>query len=279
MLKISLITFFVFSICCLQNAFSQRWGEELITNAIENFDSYLEEATKDSTNNNPGTTFISTCLRNFPEPKFAFPDIYAKVTDGPKNEDCEIQLRCALEKRGFSGPYFNASELKTGDIVFTESLAPYEGELWPTHAFFFVEWFDHKNTDFAYILDYHGAYIKRNITTKGEYVKFQYFMRSPFEKDYTTNTEINKENEIKIFPNPVKGQLNLIKNFSSKKQTISIYSQTGLLVFTEKTNGIQGEIHKINLSKFHSGIYFIKVSIETETLKPSVILNSKFIIL
>ena len=260
MLKTFTFIFLITTIFNISNKLpAQTWADFLIQNATENFDAYINEATKDSANNNPGAAFISVCLRNFPFQGFGFPDLHAYVTEGPMDEDCEIQLKCALESRGFSKPIFDASLLQKGDIVFTQDQVPYKDELWPTHAFFFIEWKEPGNTESAYIFDFHGYYIERNITGEGEYVKFQYFMRSPF--DNIAATSVNKQQNLNLYtyPNPATDVLNIkLSDTEGAFFNLSIINQTGHLVYLEKDINIStNNNYSININALPPGVYFL----------------------
>ncbi len=202
-LHIAITLFFLFF---PRLVFSQDWAEQLIENATEHFEEYVNLAISEAEGDNPAVRFISVCLRKHPDTTRNFPNLYASVTEGPAEPDepCEIQLRCALEKRNFSAPCFDASLLKKGDIVFTEDRSPYQNKLWPTHAYIFIEWEKPDSYDYAYIMDYRGAYERRNITVEGNFVKFQYFLRSP----YAAATAIADE-ALKIEENERKYQLNV----------------------------------------------------------------------
>lgn len=242
---------------------AQDWGWTLIDNTTIHFDEYLAKVMEDTTNNNPGPAFISTCLRNHPSQPFS--DIYAYLTEGPDTEDCEIQLRCALESRGFAGPFYDASELMIGDIVFTEDKVPYQDQYWPTHAFFFIDWVETGSTDFAYILDYHGPYVKRNITADGEYIKFQYFMRCPYNEAATGIANNHTTTNVLSYPNPTKNYVKF--DFYSKqtaivKITISDYLSRKITTdrfIAESDNKISKEI---NVSNLLPGIYFYFLEFE-----------------
>jgi hypothetical protein len=163
------------------------WGEQYADDLVANAAAYLDEAWSQISEGTPCVAFFSVGLRNHPDPARRFPDIYAVVTEGPPTEACELQGRCSLEARGFSGPHFDAADLRKGDIAFTQDTAPFEGELWPNHTYVFVGWVTPGETDYAWVIDNRqefGAPYVRNIAAPDDdgaaFTPFQYFMRAPF---------------------------------------------------------------------------------------------------
>lgn len=179
-----------FAVTCFSQAKndSLNWGQVYVQDIVENFDAYVDEAWGDIEGGTPCVAFVCVGLRHHPTPDQNFSDIYAIVTEGPAEpaEPCHVQLECSLRERGFYGPCFNPNELKPGDVLFTEDVSPFMGELWPSHAYIFREWVESGSTDYAYIIDYHGDQVYRNMTVNGQYDKFQYYMRSPYMTNDTT---------------------------------------------------------------------------------------------
>lgn len=161
------------------------WGTQLADDLIANASAYLSEAWANITAGTPCVAFVSVGLRRHPDPARRFPHIYATVTEGPPDEPCAIQGRCVLEQNGFSGPHFDARDLRKGDICFTQDVAPFAGQLWPDHTYVFVAWETPGRTDYAWVIDNRqnfGTPYLRNITASGaNFTPFQYFMRSPFQ--------------------------------------------------------------------------------------------------
>lgn len=164
------------------------WGVQFADNLMAHAAEYLDEAWSHITAGTPCVAFFSVGLRRHPDPARRFPDFYATVTEGPPSEACELQGRCSLEVRGFSGPHTDASRLQKGDICFTSDVAPFAGELWPDHSYVFVAWETPGQTDYAWVIDNRqefGAPYVRNITapssSESPFTPFQYFMRSPFQ--------------------------------------------------------------------------------------------------
>ena len=78
------------------------------------------------------------------------------------------------------------------------------------------------------------------------------------ETDYNniiSGVTANKENAIKIFPNPVADQLNITLNASSSK--ISIFNSLGQKVIENVTTG---NIARINVANLQKGVYFVKIN-------------------
>lgn len=74
-----------------------------------------------------------------------------------------------------------------------------------------------------------------------------------FEEKILSVKENNLENQIIIYPNPIKDILN-IKTENSILSTVSIIDFQGREVLTKSTN-----LNSINMSKFSSGVYFLKI--------------------
>jgi hypothetical protein len=72
--------------------------------------------------------------------------------------------------------------------------------------------------------------------------------------DKSTFVERQKENSIKIFPNPLIDKLNLV-NYDIENKSIKIYNSSGLIVYERVIKNGNKEV--LDLSRFHSGIYFL----------------------
>lgn len=84
-----------------------------------------------------------------------------------------------------------------------------------------------------------------------------------------TNINENNNSEIVISPNPTKDYFNINFNNNIQKE-ISIFSVDGKLLQKENTNST---IHKVNCSKFESGIYIIKINSNNQQTVRKVILK------
>ncbi|MCB2219268.1 MAG: T9SS type A sorting domain-containing protein [Bacteroidetes bacterium] len=72
----------------------------------------------------------------------------------------------------------------------------------------------------------------------------------------------NKEDDLKIFPNPSEGIVNISKN-SVSESDLTVLNVNGQVVFKEKTNGKQT---KIDLSFLKKGVYFIQIDQSTRRI-------------
>ncbi len=77
---------------------------------------------------------------------------------------------------------------------------------------------------------------------------------------YNSTNIISKTNsQITVFPNPATDFLTITRNNTSEKLNITIYNQTGQLIFTRKYYSCDRNI-LIDISNFKKGIYIIKLS-------------------
>lgn len=68
-------------------------------------------------------------------------------------------------------------------------------------------------------------------------------------------------NQIQIWPNPAKENINIRIDFPENEETnITLYNLLGEVVYTEKFKNIISLNHQISTEKINSGIYFIEVS-------------------
>ena len=81
---------------------------------------------------------------------------------------------------------------------------------------------------------------------------------SQFQYSKIISIDRNKSLAVRIFPNPVKNELNIDLNFDRKKTAIEVFDVLGRTVFQENTEG--GNSLKINILNWTSGIYFLTVT-------------------
>jgi hypothetical protein len=77
---------------------------------------------------------------------------------------------------------------------------------------------------------------------------------------------IQKEdyNSCSIYPNPTSDKISIKINDTFIKQKYFIYDQFGRIILESRFDAIENEV---DLSEFHSGIYFLKVEGGNETIK------------
>lgn len=80
-----------------------------------------------------------------------------------------------------------------------------------------------------------------------------------FDSNTGVNDVILTNNELSIYPNPVKSIV-FIKGLNEKTTLISIYKMNGMLVFKSNINDIDSSI---DLSKLSSGLYLAKINNQT----------------
>jgi hypothetical protein len=81
---------------------------------------------------------------------------------------------------------------------------------------------------------------------------------SDFEQNgMLTNTNSHKLNPFRVYPNPTSGKVTLAGINKSEKISISVYNQIGELVKEQEQISENGQI---DLSKFSSGVYFLKIN-------------------
>jgi len=89
-----------------------------------------------------------------------------------------------------------------------------------------------------------------------------------FEKN-TSNINLNNNNSVTIYPNPVKNFL-YIESKNNSFANVKIISVSGKICFSSK---IENKKAQINMSEFSNGIYFVKL-----TLNDGSILNKRVIV-
>lgn len=90
-----------------------------------------------------------------------------------------------------------------------------------------------------------------------------------FSNFLSTENTVNKNADIKYFPNPVKNELNI--NLPKKdKMSVQIYTASGKLAHTESTSE---KDNKINLSKLTNGTYFVNCKTKKITKQFKIIVS------
>ncbi len=82
-------------------------------------------------------------------------------------------------------------------------------------------------------------------------------------------TDLIKNNNVNIFPNPTKGDVNI--EADSKIKSVEIYDAQGRIV--QKKIGINAEKTKLSIHNANSGMYIFKIITEKETFTKKVIKN------
>jgi len=89
--------------------------------------------------------------------------------------------------------------------------------------------------------------------------------------DISDVTEMDESENLKIYPNPVKNQLNI--ESKSDIEQITLINNIGQTVLFEKiNNGLEKQI-KVNTSELKDGIYILKVKTEKETINRKVLIH------
>lgn len=93
-----------------------------------------------------------------------------------------------------------------------------------------------------------------------------------FVIDGTLATEQFELNNIAIYPNPSKGIYNIAMGTITPK-TIEVFDLTGKIIFSRKDFQNSGSEIKIDLSAVSSGIYFVKIASENQSVARRIIKN------
>ena len=89
----------------------------------------------------------------------------------------------------------------------------------------------------------------------------------------TSVLNFEKENQIKLFPNPTRGIIEVdVENYTGKGLKIEILNMKGQKVYSTRIESNQ-RFKKINLTSLNSGIYLIKINNGNESLTSKLILN------
>ncbi len=92
---------------------------------------------------------------------------------------------------------------------------------------------------------------------------------NPTTADFTLNlqgtpvgiNDMNKNNSIKMYPNPNNGEFNIILNSEIEKDyTIELVNVQGQVVFTKSLNDVITHKEEINISNFGSGVYYLRTN-------------------
>ena len=90
----------------------------------------------------------------------------------------------------------------------------------------------------------------------------------------TSIDELDFDRKISLYPNPTDGIINLSFNFELDSDCqIEVFNSIGSLVYIEDLSKIDKETHKVDLSKFSKGIYFVKISTSSESSVKNIIIK------
>ena len=98
------------------------------------------------------------------------------------------------------------------------------------------------------------AFFKDYIATRSNWID----ANLPGICDLSVNS-INGENEIDVYPNPSKDNVNIASNEHLK--SIEIYDQTGKVISTFDLNNESLKTIQISLLPYNSGVYFLKITL------------------
>ncbi len=88
-------------------------------------------------------------------------------------------------------------------------------------------------------------------------------------EDITTYVEVNLDEQLSIYPNPIVDELNISFNNPEGKNSIKIYTLSGVLLKEENNSG--QETIQVSLQNYPQGIYFVEVKTEGETFTKKII--------
>ncbi|MFA6923263.1 MAG: C10 family peptidase [Bacteroidales bacterium] len=97
-----------------------------------------------------------------------------------------------------------------------------------------------------------------------------------FKWDYSFFTKINEQNKnkeisVNIYPNPSIGIYNVyFNNLTNEKPVVEIYDMLGKLVFNKIIDLSASRTFQVDISNEQSGLYFVKISTNTETITKKV---------
>ncbi len=89
------------------------------------------------------------------------------------------------------------------------------------------------------------------------------------EKNILKPNKVVFENNITIQPNPSNGVFELKLNTIEKEVIIKVFNSTGILI--HKSNNLNSERARIDLSNYPTGIYFVKISDSNSTITKKII--------
>ena len=95
-------------------------------------------------------------------------------------------------------------------------------------------------------------------------------VRKTVAASLSNNTNLENENEIRIYPNPAKNQfeIEITSNIQDKLKSIQIYNLLGELIFSSNNY-----LKTIETSKFSSGVYIVKINCEDFEISKKLIIN------
>lgn len=150
-------------------------------------------------------------------------------------------------------------------------------------GFYFYYW--QLNSETTYFWDFGDGsidslpYVSHVYTTGGDYtvtfiVRYKDCVDSSscvIHIDIATNLiDLIKDKSLSIFPNPTKGELNLIVNDEFKNGDLEIYDVFGKVVFQSV---ISNSKTKLEMNYIANGIYFIKVKLDEKIITRKIIIQ------
>ena len=85
------------------------------------------------------------------------------------------------------------------------------------------------------------------------------------------NNTNNIENQLKIYPNPTNGQLNIKTDDDFK--IIKLFNNLGKVVLNKKSDTYNNKNLNLDLSSLKNGIYYLQIETKNEIFKQSIILQ------
>ena len=89
--------------------------------------------------------------------------------------------------------------------------------------------------------------------------------------NYTISTTRNLREEIKIYPNPTTGHLNIELDFIY--ESIKVISPLGKQLLEIQNNSNDNNISKLDLSNFNKGIYLLKIENNNQIMNYRILLQ------
>ena len=91
----------------------------------------------------------------------------------------------------------------------------------------------------------------------------------------TTSTSIDDLNSIQnisIYPNPTSDYINVVSSFSGKNMHITVTNMIGEIIDVVTYNNFSAGEHKIDMSKFDAGIYYININADNKVISEKITL-------
>lgn len=95
--------------------------------------------------------------------------------------------------------------------------------------------------------------------------------------NFTVATAIESldfDRNISLYPNPTNGVIQIaFENITQSQCKIEVYNSIGSIVYNEELSKVNETIHKIDLSNFSKGMYFVKISTSKESCVKNLIIK------